>query len=788
MGHHARSLVVPGLGPIEVVRDKFGVAHVDAPDELGALYGAGYVAAEDRLFQMCWTRAIVEGRAAEFLGAGPIGDGGEGKTLRHDRTARLVGWRRAADREIAALDATTRALLEAYAAGVNAWIRFSRLGLEGAALHPLFAELGLEPDPWLPRDCVGIWHRYTRHYVSNGLEEALHLREVEKLRAQGLSDDEIVEHLFGHVMIDDDAAVVQPSDVPPAVQQAMHAYAQAHGLETLPIAATVDEEPHFSHAWAVSSARTSTGEAVLVGEPRIPISVPSLLYEWHMRCPSFDVAGAGAAGSPCMLVGRTATCAWSVTALGADPTDLFAIEVAPGGAGHVVDGDEVAWEVDEPETILVAGAPATTTRYRRSSFGPVVTEVVLGALPGEEFAQRSVVDAFPGLSTHRGLLEMYRAQGIEAFRAAVAGWVFPTVNIVFASSEGRVGYTIAGAWPVRRPQAFLAGFVPQDGTSSGADWVGLLPHDLKPWTIDPQRGYVASANNNPVGSWYPIPRIFGVPGDNERSRRARERLDPAEGVDPDKVVGVRLDDVVPTPRDVARLGAHLEDVQGVVLSPAARRALVALRPWLAAGARHAAGEPAAALAFFVPGALRDAFGAPQSLVDAHGSGVPGMASWLKAKIAGLDADPPVALSADDATFVDALLARAFRDTRLAAGEPPQWPAWYEQNVLSGEIDLWTTLEEFPPLEPGSVAWGPIEVAATATLRSPPSQVYSLAMRLGDLDATRSLLPFGQSEHGGSPHFLDQLPLWHDSALKPLPGGSGAVVALGPVRRTTLGGG
>jgi acyl-homoserine lactone acylase PvdQ len=162
-----------------------------------------------------------------------------------------------------------------------------------------------------------------------------------------------------------------------------------------------------------------------------------------------------------------------------------------------------------------------------------------------------------------------------------------------------------------------------------------------------------------------------------------------------------------------------------------------------------------------------------------------MASWLKTKIAGLDALPPVPLDADDAAFVDALLGRAFRETRQKAGEPPQWPAWYAANVLSGSIPLWTTLEEFPPLEPGAVAWGPLEVASNATLRSPPSAVYSLASRPASPDATRSLLPFGQSEDAGSPHFLDQMPLWSETALKAVPHGAAALAALGPGRRTIL---
>ena len=150
---------------VTVVRDAHGVPHVFAKSDAGALFGAGWAAAEDRHFQMLWGRLMVQGRVAEFFGPGfqqnPTTGAFEDSHVEHDREARLVGWSRHARRVAAALDAETRALLDAYAQGVNEYLL-----APGAALHPLVAQQGLPLDPWTAEDCVGAWLRMGRHFTA----------------------------------------------------------------------------------------------------------------------------------------------------------------------------------------------------------------------------------------------------------------------------------------------------------------------------------------------------------------------------------------------------------------------------------------------------------------------------------------------------------------------------------------------------------------------------------------------------------------------------------------------
>jgi acyl-homoserine lactone acylase PvdQ len=161
-----------------------------------------------------------------------------------------------------------------------------------------------------------------------------------------------------------------------------------------------------------------------------------------------------------------------------------------------------------------------------------------------------------------------------------------------------------------------------------------------------------------------------------------------------------------------------------------------------------------------------------------------MSKYLKAKLAAIADDPSAMLDADDATFLDGLLARAWRDALAKAGGPGQWPAWYSANVLHGSVPLWVTLEGFAPLESGAIEYGPI-FGDGATLASPTAACYSLAVRAGVEDGALSRLPFGQSELAISPHFLDQLAPWQAEELLPAPTSRDAVEELGVESVTPL---
>ena len=155
---------------VEVARDVYGVPHVFAETDAGAMFGLGWAAAEDRLFQMVRARLMIEGRVAEFFGAGIVIDPGTGNVTHvnraHDREARAIGWRRHALKAAQAMEPDVLRLLQAYSDGVNAYV-----ASPGAQLHPFFAQFGVPIEPWTPVDCISVWLRFGRHFSASGLDE-----------------------------------------------------------------------------------------------------------------------------------------------------------------------------------------------------------------------------------------------------------------------------------------------------------------------------------------------------------------------------------------------------------------------------------------------------------------------------------------------------------------------------------------------------------------------------------------------------------------------------------------
>lgn len=782
----------PPSAPVVVVRDAFGVAHVTATSDAGAYFGAGYAAAQDRLFQMCWGRVQIQGRVAEFFGPGTPLDGSTiPRNVYQDVSARLVGWRRHCEREANELAPSVRALLDAYAAGVNRELDDVRAGGPAAARHPMFAQYALPLDPWTAEDCIGAWYRMSRHYALDAWSEGKNLHVVETLRAQGRTDDEIRAYLFGGAVCDDDAAVVRMEDVPADVRARMAQYALDHDLDTIDACPGGVLAPHFSQAWAVAGSRSSTGRALLVADPRVPIYVPSAFYEWHMRGATFDVRGMGTPGSPNLLVGTSSDVAWGVTALALDQSDLFRVQPSPDDRGIVVDGALEAWSSDATETVRVRGGADVVFDARETRFGPMVTQAVLDVRPGEAYALRAMPFPYPERSTTAGFVDLYRARSAATFRAELAGWDYPSANVVFADDAGHIGYAAAGAWPVRPSSqappgtgTLFPGWAAQDGTRASNDWIGLLPHDLRPWVVDPASGVLFSANQMPVGSWYPLPHSFAAHGDNDRSRRLRERLS-LGSFTPGDAFAPRTDALSPNFRDLAALAAFAADVQGHAFSPEARDALLVLRPWIAGGARMDHADAGTMLASRLPTTLRNTDPRAEPLVAIYGGGASGLCAYLKRASASLAHVPPPPLSSIELAFLDSALSSARASAIELAGATSNWGAWYRANVLSGRITEWTSLEGQDPLGGGWIDFEDVDCNEVDTLRSAGVACFTQAIEVGRPDATRTLLPFGQNERRASAHFDDQYALWLAGDLKAAPMGDAAVEQGGVESRIEL---
>jgi penicillin amidase len=754
----------PSFGPIEILRDKYGVPHVFSDTDAGAMYGLGYVTARDRGFQIHYSLRIIQGRLAEVVGLRPSGRRNE-TALDNDRKMRTFGFYRAAVAAAERLDDDTRAMFTAYCHGVN-----DSLAAQGDSLHPLFRQLGLEPELWTPADCIASFWHLGQFLAADGTRELITYRQSVG-RPGRAARSQATEPASD--WLDDDAAVVTRADVTTDWLDKVQAFARKHGLSpasqpaTQP--ATAPAGPKFSHAWVVSGRKTGTGSAALVSDPQTPVRSPSLWMEFHVRGKTFNARGVGVPGCPGLLVGWNEHVAWGVTALGADQADLFRLHTdAERPDQYKLDNEWKKMQVLH-ETIRVKGGRSVGLKVRLTDFGPVVTPFAFAAPKDPEVALKRVPICTQDTRTSRCMLAMMRARSTDDFGRAIDGWQFPSMNIVFGDRRGHIGYWLIGAIPVRSSLDAGRGAAAVDGTSTRYDWQGFLPHDLLPHVIDPARGWIASGNHRAIGTFYPLAlgNSTGAAGHTVRSWRLYERLASAKPLKPAEVLDIHFDTVNPARRDIVRIGLHLRKHGSLWLSDDALATLDVLEPWLAGGARSDLAQPGAALAGEISTFFR--FTATP-LASVYGGGETGLSRFLHDLASRIDKDDKTELIDEEQQFIDQALAGAWQSASDKYGDDPdRWDPLAREEVRHRKIGYFDSLDNFGSLDPSSdMTWPGLACVDGQTIHSQGSQSYTQYVPLHDVDAAQSLLPPGHVEDTDSPYFNNTVPLWQAGQLHPAP--------------------
>ena len=569
---------------------------------------------------------------------------------------------------------------------------------------------------------------------------------------------------------DDGPAVVKRSDVPAEWIERTFGYAREHGVGG---GGSGAEGPKFSHAWVVGGRRTSTGSAVLVSDPQTPVRNPSLFYEFHLQGKTFNARGIGVPGSPIILIGFTDKVAWGVTALGADQADLFQLETDPARPDEYrFDGQWRPLTVHR-ETIRVKDREPLDYTVRETHLGPVATAFCF-AQPGEaEVALKRIPICETGRETVQAAVAMLRAGNVREFDAALAGWRFPSVNMVFGDREGNIGYRAVAAIPVRSRQDPGNGSGARPGHRSEQDWQEILPHELLPGVINPAAGYLYSGNHRPIESWYPLPlgAMTGTGGDTLRSWRLRERLEMKESFTPEDVLAIHFDAVNPARRDIVRLGLHLRDVLHREMSPDARRALAHLEPWYRAGASASLAEPGAELAVELNTFFRFV---STELAVVYGGGESGLAYFLKTAARAIGPEPAGRTVEHGAGLRRPALAGAWQSAEQKYGrDPAAWKARASEAVQQRRLGYYESLDGFPALDPLLDPALALTLPALTridggTIGCQTAQSYTQWVPMHDPDLAQSLLPIGQSERPDSPSRTSTLALWAAGSLHPAP--------------------
>ncbi|BCX17534.1 MAG: penicillin amidase [Geminicoccaceae bacterium] len=541
---HEGRVAVAGLdGPVEILRDAHAVPAIRATSERDAWFALGFVHGTDRLWQLEVTRRIGRGRLAELLGA---------RALPFDRFMRTLGLARVAEEGLAAYRPEERALLEAYAAGVNAAIARSR------PLPPEFQLLWHEPEPWRPADSLLV-HR------------------LMALEVAGAWRRELVRARLARRLSPADLDLLLPSegpDDPPSL-------AAADPLDGGLLAGLEALRPPFpaglgSNVFVLAGERTASGAPLLASDPHLPLRAPGTWYLAALRAPGLEVEGGTIPGLPAVVIGRTGSVAWGLTTTGADSEDLVRIRSDPADPGrYLVPGGSEPFGLRE-ETIRVRFAEPERLVVRTTRFGPIVSDLVAGAAAagsGELLAlQWTGLD--PTDRTLAAGFAMARAADADALLAALADFASPVQNVAFADRKGRIGLAVAGRVPIRRGHD---GRLPAPGWDGTADWLGWIPAERLPRGLDPASGFLVNANNRVVGPDHPdlLTAEWDGPA---RARRLHELLEGRREVDSAAARTIQQDLVSAVARELLPVLVPLarEGVAKVGSTPAVHEALDAL--------------------------------------------------------------------------------------------------------------------------------------------------------------------------------------------------------------------
>lgn len=463
-----------GLGAaVEVLRDRYGIPHIFAATAEDAIFALGFVHAQDRLWQMEMSRRVAAGRLAEVVGAGG---------LETDRFLRTLGVRRAAQANLRALDGETVRMLEAYAAGVNAFLA------SDPVLPPEFWLAGVRPEPWSPVDSVAWIKMMAWDLGGNWRDELLRMR-----LAKSLPLARIHEFLPPY-----------PGEAVPAIADLKELYSSMERDAVRLARFAHDGEGLGSNNWVVSGARTESGKPLLANDPHLGLTAPPVWYFAHISAPGLNVIGSTLPGVPGVILGRNERIAWGFTNTGPDVQDLY-IEKLDATGGYLAPEGPRPFQVIE-ETIKVKGAEPEKLRVRVTRHGPVISDASRVA---QELAPRGHVIAFSWTALSEGDLSMQaalkfaRAREWDGFLAAARDFQTPQQNIVYADIEGNIGFVAAGRVPLRKPGNDLKGMAPAPGWLEKYDWAGSIPFEELPRSFNPPGGAILTANHRITPPGYP---------------------------------------------------------------------------------------------------------------------------------------------------------------------------------------------------------------------------------------------------------------------------------------------
>ncbi len=736
-------LSIPGLrSSVEIIRDRWGVPHIYGANLHDLFFAVGYAQAQDRLWQMEFSRRAASGTLAELLGE---------PALEVDRLTRRIGFRRAAAHDLEAATEEERAMLEAYCEGVNAYMRRGRTPLE-------FTILRSRPAPWEPEDTLAFQRFFGWMLSGNWDGEILRSWTIERFGADVMAEFEPEYPAGGPLIVPPGA---EARGAPFDLVKEFHQVEQLVGLAG----------PGMSNNWAVDGEKSTTGKPLLANDPHLVLSLPAIWWEAHLDSPELKAAGVGAPGIPGILIGHNERIAWGMTAALVDGDDLFVEQINPDNPsqykhkGKWINGETVREEIKVRGRAKPIIEEVLVTRH-----GPVVSP----AIKGETRTLALKTIALEPARHSQAQLMLMGARDWSEFRAAISMWPFPPLNFAYADVDGNIGYQLGGLVPARSKGS---GTVPAPGWTGDYEWTGFVPFEELPQAYNPPTHWVASANNKIADDDYPH-FLSANYADSPRQQRIIEMLEAKEKLSADDFKAMHGDRLSIPARELAplilELGATNEWCQ---------RAQTFLRAWDYVLAPDSVAACVFELFFthLVRRTLEEKLGSWADLymgkgihpVRPHGMFFHVAASWLMEK---RRTRPDWFAGKTWQEVMEESLASAVAELRATLGDEVsrwQWGRLHRQRFrhpLSAvrPLDRVFNRPSVPMGGDANTVWQ----AAFAPYHGYDVNSFTASWRqiidLADFNRSLGVLPSGQSGHPGDRHYGDMIDMWRRVDYHPMP--------------------
>jgi penicillin amidase len=533
--------VVRGLNaPVEIVRDNANVPHIFGESDADVYFALGFAHAQDRMWQMTMLRRTAQGRLSELFGE---------RTLEIDKVIRRYDIYNLAVASVDDQDKPTTIALDAYAAGVNAWLAEVNAGARGRGTPEMWL-FNHPVSPWQPADSLAILKLMALQLTSHLEREILRARTSLMLPSARLADLLPDDPSTGVAALPDYAQLVP--NLPRYTPNMRLAYGSLNPSKTPQLAGA-------SNAWAASIDRSAAGATLLANDPHLGLTAPTIWYLARLELQSGGIIGGTIPGMPVVLTGRSADLGWGLTSSYLDDQDVFLEELNPGNVTEYRTQNGWTPFRTRESIIRVKDASAVTVKLRWSVNGPVMpaTQYDLGSITPAGHVTAIGWTALSDKDTSMSAgLAISRAYSVQDAIAAGENYIAPSQNLILAD-RNQIAMKTIGAIPARDAAHQSKGRLPSYGYLPQNRWKGRQPYVDNPEFINPQGGILGNTNNKISDKPFPNHVSFEW-GDSQRINRWQRLMQSRAVHTRESFIEAQLDTVSYTARSLLPLiGADL---------------------------------------------------------------------------------------------------------------------------------------------------------------------------------------------------------------------------------------